>query len=158
MQSRRQFCAGACHAALVTGGLGTLAGCGGGGGGGGSASPSGTVTGQNLPRLSASLSGNTASLTIDATSPLASPDGAAFVQAGPSQFLVARTGAATFTVLTATCTHEMCAITGFADTRYVCPCHGSTFDRNGRVLIGPATTALRSFPSTFSGNVLVIQL
>jgi Rieske Fe-S protein len=84
--------------------------------------------------------------------------GAAFVQAGPSQFLIARTGSAAFTVLTAICTHEMCAITGFADTRYVCPCHGSTFDRDGRVLVGPATAALRSFPSTFAGTVLVVAL
>jgi hypothetical protein len=43
-------------------------------------------------------------------------------------FLVARTGTDTFTALTAICTHQQCTVTGFADNRYVCPCHGSQYD------------------------------
>ena len=157
MNTRRQFCAGACHAALLTGALGPLAACG-GGGGGSSSSPSGTSAAPQLARITAAVSGNSATINVDASSPLANAGSAALVQAGAAQLLVARTGAATFTALTAICTHEACAITGFADARYVCPCHGSMFDTTGRVLNGPATISLRAFPTSLAGVTLTVTL
>lgn len=159
MHTRRQFCADACHAALVGGALGPLAGCGGGGGGSSSpSSPSGSTPAPALARLTATRSGNLATLTIDASSPLAAVGGAGLVQAGASQLLVSRTGASTFTALTAICTHEACTIDGFANARFVCPCHGSSFDTGGRVVTGPAVTALRTFPASLSGSVLTVTL
>jgi len=104
------------------------------------------------------VSGNTVTLNIDASSPLATVGRAALVQAGSTQLLVARTADASFTALTAICTHEACAITGFENSRYVCPCHGSTYDTSGRVLVGPAPSSLRSFATSFSGGVLVVTL
>jgi hypothetical protein len=53
-----------------------------------------------------------------------------------------------------TCTHESCTITGFADSSYVCPCHGSRFDTSGRVLNGPASRALRQYQTQFANGVL----
>ena len=156
MNSRRQFCAEACHAAILASTLGPLAAC--GGGGGSSTSPSGTIPGPALNRLTATQSGNQVTLNIDASSPLANVGGAALVTAGSTQLLIARTGTDTFSALTAICTHEACSITGFADSRYVCPCHGSTFDTTGRVLVGPAASPLRSFATSFSGSMLVVTL
>lgn len=43
------------------------------------------------------------------------------------------------------CTHLGCTV-GVEGRLLVCPCHGSTYDRRGRVLRGPAERALRSFP------------
>lgn len=43
------------------------------------------------------------------------------------------------------CTHLGCTVE-IQGARLECPCHGSTFDRSGRVLRGPAERALRSFP------------
>jgi len=60
--------------------------------------------------------------------------------------------------LTSTCTHEACTITGFDNTNYVCPCHGSMFTTAGRVVMGPATTPLRTFATQFSNNVLTISI
>jgi Rieske Fe-S protein len=40
------------------------------------------------------------------------------------------------------CTHLGCTVTA-AENTFACPCHGSRFDRQGRVLSGPATVALR---------------
>lgn len=157
MNSRRRFCADACHAALLAGALGPLAACGGGGSSSPSA-PSSTGPAAALPMLTATLVGNTVSLPIDASSPLATVGRTAFVTAGSIQLLVARIADTTFTALTAVCTHEGCAITGFANSRYVCPCHGSAFDTSGRVVVGPALTALRTFPTSFSGGVLVITV
>lgn len=158
MHSRRDFCAGACHAALLTGALGGLSGCGGSGGGGTSPSSTSGGTASSLARLTATQSGNTVTLTIEASSPLANVGGAALVQAGSTQLLIARTGANTFSALTAICTHEACAITGFSNAQYVCPCHGSRFDTTGRVLTGPAASSLRTFASALSGNVLTVSL
>jgi Rieske Fe-S protein len=40
------------------------------------------------------------------------------------------------------CTHLGCRVRAEGDA-FVCPCHGSRFDRNGALLHGPAVTALR---------------
>lgn len=159
MQSRRSFCAGVCQAALVGGALGVAPGCGGGGGGGASTgtSPSGAAA-PNLTVVAGTIAGNIVTVTIASTSPLVNVGGLALVQAGTTSLLVARTSATAFTALTATCTHEQCLITGGQNDRFVCPCHGSAFDTSGRVVNGPAVTALRSFATNFSGNTLTITL
>jgi Rieske Fe-S protein len=154
MNSRRQFCADACHAAILAGAFGPLAAC----GGGGSSSPNPTNSAAALPRITGTLAGNTVTITIDSASPLATVGRAVLVQAGSTQLLVARTGPTAFSALTAICTHEACTVTGFEDSRYVCPCHGSTYDTSGRVLVGPAPSPLRAFATSFSGAVLVVSL
>ena len=95
-------------------------------------------------------------VSIDTASPLASPGSAALVQSPLGTVLVSRTGTDTFTAVTATCTHESCTITGFADSSYVCPCHGSRFDTSGRVLNGPASRALRQYQAQFANGVLTV--
>ncbi|MHB1397164.1 MAG: QcrA and Rieske domain-containing protein [Trichloromonadaceae bacterium] len=44
--------------------------------------------------------------------------------------------------LSLVCTHLGCTVTVLPE-RLICPCHGSSFDRNGRVLEGPARLALK---------------
>ena len=148
--SRRNFCAHACQAAscLALGSI--IEACGGGGSG-----PS------NVPQLSVingSVSGSTVVVQIDSTSPLAGVGGAAMVRSSGGSFLVSRTAQETFAALTSTCTHEACTITGFDNTNYVCPCHGSKFTTAGRVINGPANAPLRTFATQFSNNVLTISL
>ena len=46
--------------------------------------------------------------------------------------------AATFTAIDAVCTHEGCTVNGANGATYVCPCHGSRYDRSGQVVAGPA--------------------
>ncbi|MEO6400557.1 MAG: Rieske (2Fe-2S) protein [Vicinamibacteria bacterium] len=111
-----------------------------------------------MSRLSASVVSNVATLNIETSSALGVTGGMALVQAGSSPLLVTRTGASTFTALTATCTHAACTIDGMSSGRFVCPCHGSTFDTSGRVIIGPAVTALRTFTTAFIGTTLTITL
>ena len=45
-------------------------------------------------------------------------------------FLVARTAQESFSALTTICTHQTCTISGFDNTNFVCPCHGSRFQRD----------------------------
>lgn len=148
---RRTFCIQACQAAscLAFGSL--VQACGGNGGSGPSNVP-------QLSSVSANVSGNTVVVQIGAGAPLASVGGAAILFSSAGTFLVSRTGQDTFAAVTAMCTHEACTITGFDNTNYVCPCHGSRFTTAGRVVMGPATAPLRMFPTQFSNNVLTITL
>ncbi len=63
-----------------------------------------------------------------------------------------------YTALSSICTHRACTV-DVEGAQLVCPCHGSIFDRTGRVLKGPAREPLRSFPLTATpGGELVIRL
>ena len=56
------------------------------------------------------------------------------------------------------CTHLGCTVE-IEQARLVCPCHGSTYDREGKVLRGPAEEALASYRTALtSDDVLIIEL
>ena len=63
----------------------------------------------------------------------------------------------TVAALSPICTHLGCTVE-IQGPRLVCPCHGSTYDRRGGVLVGPATRALKQFPVRESGGLLTIDL
>ncbi len=54
-----------------------------------------------------------------------------------------------FAVLSPICTHLQCTVNVEGGV-LLCPCHGSTYDREGRVLRGPAQQALRRFPAALT--------
>jgi cytochrome b6-f complex iron-sulfur subunit len=62
--------------------------------------------------------------------------------------------------INATCTHLGCTVkhvgVGLAPTQFECPCHGSKFDTEGRVLTGPATRALEHVRLTMSNDGRVV--
>ncbi|MGQ0767165.1 MAG: ubiquinol-cytochrome c reductase iron-sulfur subunit [Gemmatimonadota bacterium] len=63
-----------------------------------------------------------------------------------------------FSAVSPVCTHLGCTV-DIQGARLVCPCHGSTYDREGRVLQGPAADPLQSFPTTVGNDgVLTIDL
>ena len=147
--SRRAFCVQACQAVSCVALAALAEACGGGGGNGPSNVP-------QLATVSGTASGSTVQVQIDSSSPLAAVGSAALVRSSSGLFLVSRTGDASFTALTSTCTHQTCTISGFDGGNYVCPCHGSRFTTAGRVVNGPASAPLRSFNTSFSNNVLTI--
>lgn len=58
--------------------------------------------------------------------------------------VVVRTGADSFVVLTATCTHLGCLVSYQSQNEELaCPCHGGRYDLNGNVLGGPPPDPLR---------------
>jgi cytochrome b6-f complex iron-sulfur subunit len=148
--TRREFCMRTCQAvSLLTLGA-ALQACGG--------SPTSPDSAPALPSVSGTLVNRNLSITIDAASPLATVGGAATVQASTGTYLVARTAQSTFVALTAICTHEGCSVSGFANSVYVCPCHGAEFSTSGSVVQGPASVPLKQFPTTFANNLVTVSV
>jgi Rieske Fe-S protein len=90
---------------------------------------------------------------------LALPNGSVAIQpAGMSDPLfVLRNGDGSYSVLSPICTHRGCTVEVAGD-RLECPSHGSMYDRQGKVLQGPAERALTKFAATVQGDRLVIEL
>lgn len=150
ISTRREFCVRTCQTvSLLTLGA-VIPGCGG--------SPTSPSSAPALLSVSGTLVNRTLTVAIDAASPLSAVGGAATVTASTGTYLVARTAQSAFTAVTAVCTHEGCIVTGFANSVYVCPCHGSEFNTSGGVVQGPASSALRQFPTTFANNAVTISV
>jgi Rieske Fe-S protein len=62
-----------------------------------------------------------------------------------------------FAALSPICTHQGCTV-DVAGTHLVCPCHGSTYDREGNVVRGPAPQALRRYAVTRTEEAVVVDL
>jgi len=151
--SRRHFCAGACQAASGATLATLLSAC-----GGASSSPTSPGSPASaLGRLAGRFTGSAVQATI-AGSALADVGGAVLVESNAGVFLLARTSASTFSAIEAVCTHEGCTITGAAGDIYVCPCHGSRYNRNGQVVNGPARSSLRQYATTMTDGVVTIAL
>jgi nitrite reductase/ring-hydroxylating ferredoxin subunit len=147
-QTRRHFCSRAVTLAIVGGTIGTiLDGC---------SSPTSPSNAPALPIVNGTSVSGGITLAIDSSSPLSAVGSAALVQASIGDFLVGHTAQSTFVALSAICTHQTCVITGFENQTYVCPCHGSTYDINGRVTGGPAPASLHQYPAQFINGVLTI--
>lgn len=89
---------------------------------------------------------------------LGRPDGAIKIlptgQEDPIYVLVVDDG---FVALSPICTHRGCTV-DVHGPRLVCPCHGSTYDRFGAVLKGPAQRTLTRYPVAKDGDALNIEL
>ena len=58
-----------------------------------------------------------------------------------------------------TCPHAGCSVNQITSDQLVCPCHGSRFDYNGKVEMGPATKNLTSKTVTVvDENTLEIEI
>jgi Rieske Fe-S protein len=56
------------------------------------------------------------------------------------------------------CKHEGCTVNSFVKQRMMCPCHGSEFDVNGLPVAGPAPSALREYPLTFTATAGTLSI
>ncbi|WP_373539271.1 ubiquinol-cytochrome c reductase iron-sulfur subunit [Chamaesiphon sp.] len=57
------------------------------------------------------------------------------------------------------CTHQGCDVKWVAGgKKYVCPCHDSDFAADGKVLKGPATTALATYPAKIVGTQVLVKI
>ena len=118
-------------------------------------SPSGMAS--KLGVLAGRFTGSGVQVTV-AGSALAEVGGAVLVESTAGVFLLARMNASAFSAVDAVCSHESCTVTGADGATYVCPCHGSRYNRSGQVLAGPARASLRQYANTFTDGVVTIAL
>lgn len=73
--------------------------------------------------------------------------------------IVIRKSDSKFLALSLKCTHKKCDVE-YDGSSFECPCHGSTYDGNGKVTNGPATKNLRSYKTSFNSeeNTLTINM
>ena len=105
-------------------------------------------------------SGGAVRLPIRDFPQLAQPGGYLKIQpegAATPLYVLAQDGGG-YAALSPICTHLGCTV-GIEGPQLLCPCHGSMYDREGRVLRGPAQRPLTRFPAALtSDGELVIQL
>jgi cytochrome b6-f complex iron-sulfur subunit len=58
--------------------------------------------------------------------------------------------------ISAQCTHAGCTVQWQEKGEFDCPCHGSRFDINGKVLLGPATEPLPTFAVRKQGDDVLL--
>jgi len=149
--TRREFCVTTCQVASGVSLATLFSGCGGSSPtspGGGASSPLSVMQGQFA----------NARVQVPASGALTEVGGAALVDSIAGLFLLSRASASAFTAVDATCTHEGCTVSGQDGSTYVCPCHGSRYNRNGQVIAGPAKANLRQYATTFADGVVTIAL
>ena len=75
------------------------------------------------------------------------------------KIIVIRTSSSNFVTLNITCTHKKCDVE-FDGSGFECPCHGSEYNKTGKVLNGPATKNLRSYKTTYNSdnNTITIKM
>ncbi len=63
-----------------------------------------------------------------------------------------------YVALSSICTHQGCTVAYNASTNELpCPCHGSRFNINGKVLNGPAQRDLKKYTVKVDGSELIIS-
>ena len=74
--------------------------------------------------------------------------GSKIIATEAGKIIVARTGESTFAACAALCTHKDAELEyDHRSKRFICPLHNSEFDLNGKVVVGPAKTNLKSYAS-----------
>jgi cytochrome b6-f complex iron-sulfur subunit len=78
---------------------------------------------------------------------------------GPGGFFLVRLDQGEFLALSRTCTHLGCSV-GWEEKehRFLCPCHGTAFDRQGEVLGGPAPRPLDTYPVSLEDGIVRVTV
>ncbi len=124
-------------------------------------SPASTATrGARRAATRVTPSGGAVRLPIQTFPQLAQPGGYLKMQpegAASPVYVLALAGGG-YAALSPICSHRGCTV-NIEGPRLVCPCHGSTYDRSGQVLRGPAERPLEAFAVAVTPEgELVIQL
>jgi Rieske Fe-S protein len=114
--------------------------------------------GGNPPPGNSGISINGATITLDLTGTQARAVAGAggFLLIASAHTLVVNPDGAAIRAFTSVCTHQGCDVNRFAEGRLHCPCHGSQYDVNGQVVVGPAPLPLREFPVSRAGDLVTI--
>jgi thiosulfate dehydrogenase [quinone] large subunit len=117
------------------------------------------VTGCTVPvRTFRAARAAVVAIPVDRFPELERPGGAIRVMLGDAgAVFVRREEDDSYTALSAVCTHQGCLV-DVSHAGFRCPCHGSTYDRQGRNTGGPARRPLARFEARRIGGVVELLL
>lgn len=122
-----------------------------------STAAAGCAGGQGVPRVASQ--GGRVVLPFTEHPTLASPGGTAVVSADDTRIFVMRSPDGAVTARSMRCTHQGCIVSwdeGASELQ--CPCHGSRFAADGRVVAGPAKDPLPAYEASVDGEAVVVRL
>ncbi len=98
-------------------------------------------------------------LPLDKVAALKQVGGSVVVKLSGKEVLLIRDTEKTVRALNPKCTHRECLVgynkkTGKVD----CSCHGSAFDLNGKVLVGPAVKNLKTYAASLADGQIVVTV
>jgi Rieske Fe-S protein len=112
-----------------------------------------------LPTVAAHAAGTRVAISLSKLEMLKTVGGAVVVKAKGKLLLLVRDTATTVRAFNPTCTHRQCIVAyKAADHEIKCPCHGSRYDLEGRVVHGPAPRALETYAATLEGEQIIVTL
>jgi Rieske Fe-S protein len=104
------------------------------------------------------VTGNIVRIPLASYPELQKPDGAIkILPQGHNEPILILSAAPAYSAVSPICTHRGCTV-DVNGPRLVCPCHGSTYDRVGNVLKGPAQRSLATYRIARMGDDLVLEL
>jgi Rieske Fe-S protein len=99
------------------------------------------------------------SISLDKAEKLKTVNSSALLKIKDRQILFVRDSEKTIRALDPTCTHRQCTVDYNSKTQnIVCPCHGSTYNLEGKVIKGPAEKALTVFSAELSDNNIILTM
>jgi len=120
---------------------------------------SGLSLGALLTLPSAGAAGSKVDIPLAKLEALKSVGGSIAIKVRDKLLLLVRDGATTVRAFNPVCTHRQCVVAFNAgDKKIKCPCHGSQFDLDGRVIHGPASRPLEIYPAELVNEQVIVTL
>jgi cytochrome b6-f complex iron-sulfur subunit len=98
-------------------------------------------------------------LSLDRVEKLKTIGGSILLKVEGSPVLFVRESEEVIRAVDPTCTHKKCTVEfNKKRKRFVCPCHGSQYDLEGKVLKGPAEKPLRNLNASLESGKIIFTL
>jgi cytochrome b6-f complex iron-sulfur subunit len=112
-----------------------------------------------LPTIAARAAGSKVAISLAKLEPLKSVGGSITLKVKGKLLLLVRDGPTSVRAFNAVCTHRQCLVAFNAgENKIKCPCHGSQFDLDGRVIHGPAPRPLETYAAELAGDQIIVTL
>jgi len=110
-------------------------------------------------RLKNSVAQERLAISLDRLEKLKAIGGSILLKIKGQPVLFVRESDAVVVGVDPTCTHRQCTVDYDRDQNiFVCPCHGSRYDLEGKVLKGPAEKPLRNLNSSLVSGRIIFTL
>jgi cytochrome b6-f complex iron-sulfur subunit len=112
-----------------------------------------------LPTLTARAEGGKVAIPLAKLEVLKSVGGSVVLRVKDKLLLLVRDSATSVRAFNPVCTHRECVVAyNQGEKKIKCPCHGSQFDLDGRVVHGPASRPLATYAADLAGEQIIVTL